>query len=39
MLNDIFLDKSFCDGIGLKSFCELNFKIKSVFAKGIQYWV
>ena len=42
MLNDIFLDKSPCDGIGLKSFlqvvrCEHDFENKSVFAKGIQY--
>ena len=43
MLNDIFWDKSPCVSIGLKSFlqvvsCEHDFKNKSVFAKGIQYW-
>ena len=43
MLNDIFWDKSPCDDIGLKSFlqvvsCENDFKNKSVFEKGIQYW-
>ena len=43
MLNSIFWNKSPCDGISLKSFlqvvsCELDFKDKSVFGKGIQYW-
>ena len=42
-MNDFFWDKSPCDGIGLKSFlqvvsCEHDFKNKSVFEKGIQYW-
>jgi len=43
MLDDIFWNKCPCDNIGLKSFsqvvsCELDFKNKSAFAKGIQYW-
>ena len=41
MLNDMFWDKSSCDGIGLKFFFkvvsyELDFKNKNALAKDIQ---